>query len=53
MRQEIRKIPKQHACSNFLHSLSGQSTGGGASGQKTKSASAAKAPTIARYLSNK
>lgn len=38
------------ACSNLKHSLSLQSTVGGASGINTKSASEAKAVTKARYL---
>lgn len=37
-------------CSNFLQSLTCQSSIGGDSGQKTKSASDANAATIAKYL---
>lgn len=41
---------KVGTCSNFLQSLICQSSGGGDSGQKTKSASDANAATIAKYL---
>lgn len=38
------------ACRSLLHSLTGQSTGGGDSGTNTKSASEERAVTRARYL---
>lgn len=39
-------------CNNFSQSLSGQSRGGGDSGQNTKSASLAKAAATDKYLEN-
>lgn len=53
VKRGVHNRSEKLACSNLSQSLSGQSTEGGDSGIKTKSASDDKAVTVARYLHQK